>query len=559
MNLRKCFVLLAGLVCSFSLALSSAVAQTNSYKQTNLVSDTMGGAAHSDSKLINPWGIAFVPGQPFWVSDNNSGFTTLYDQNGGFQGAFTVAPPAGSSNPSTPTGIVAPPANVNFLVGGAASSFVFDTEDGTISGWTGGQSTLIAVDNSKTPSAALSAVYKGLAFLQNATGNFLLAANFRSGKVEVYDTNFHLTEVLGATAFNDPALPAVLMGSGSPGYAPFGIHTMTINGQRMVLVTYALQDAPMHDPLHIAGGGVVDLFNEDGSFARRVTADAHVNAPWGAVVPPPGFGLFAGKLLVGNFGDGTISVYDLTGGNFIDQMKDSTGAAIANASLWDMVFGGGGQSGDANTLYITAGLANEQHGLFAAITPNTTAVASGDFSIAATPPTQTISAGQTATFQVTVSGLSGFNSAITLGCSGQPVNSTCNFSQMSLSPASGGTATAMMTIATNSSPYMHGQITLGNRNGRTYAMLLPIPALALLALLLFGGARVERLAGRRWVHGLAGTLAFVIATACVLAAGGCGYNSSTAGNGTQRGMDTVVITGTSGQLSHSTSVMLTVQ
>jgi hypothetical protein len=160
---------------------------------------------------------------------------------------------------------------------------------------------------------------------------------------------------------------------------------------------------------------------------------------------------------------------------------------------------------------------------------------------------------------VTVSGLNGFNSAITLGCSGQPVNSNCSFSTTSLSPASGGTATAMMTIATNSSPYMHGQVVFGNPGERIYTLLLPIPFLALLAVLLFGGARIDRLAGRRWVHGLTGTVAILIATACVLAASGCGYNSSAAGNGTQRGTDTVMIIGTSGQLSHSTAVTRTVQ
>jgi hypothetical protein len=63
------FVLLIGTM--------SAVAQTNSYQQTNLVSDMAGASAHTDPKLINPWGIAFVHGQPFWVADNNSGFSTI--------------------------------------------------------------------------------------------------------------------------------------------------------------------------------------------------------------------------------------------------------------------------------------------------------------------------------------------------------------------------------------------------------------------------------------------------------------------------------------------------
>jgi uncharacterized protein (TIGR03118 family) len=519
-------------------------------------------AANTDPKLLNPWGIAFVPGQPFWISDNNSGFTTLYDQNGVSQGSFVVAPPAGSSNPATPTGIVAPPSGVNFIVGGQTSIFIFDTEDGTISGWTGGSSTILAVDNSKIPSPALSAVYKGLALLQGTSGNFLLAANFRSGKVEVYDTNYHQTQVFGATAFEDPALPAVPAGSGSPGYAPFGIHTVVLAGKTMVVVTYALQDAPMHDPLHIAGGGVVDLFNADGTMARRLTADSHLNAPWGVVIPPKSFGSFGanGNILVGNFGDGVINAYDAASGSFVDQLKDSTGTAITNVSLWDMVFGQGAASGDPNTMYITAGLANEAHGLFSAITANaTTPPVTGDFSISATPTSMTISAGQAAQFTVSLGGLNGFNGAVTLTCSGQPLGSTCSFTQPSLSPASGATATTTMKISTSSAPYMPAGVMAKNADGRIYAMLLAIPTFGLLGIFVLGAPREYPSSGKRWVRYLLGSVVLLIVTSCLLAAGGCGGGSSSAGTGTQRGMTTVMITGTSGSLIHSASVSLTVQ
>src|SRR6266849_1669774 len=214
--MKRFWTVVLGLACVSALPLPSAHAQTNSYKQTNLVSDTAGMAANTDAKLVNPWGIAFFPGNPFWISDNNSGFTTLYDQNGALNGSFTVASPNGSSNPATPTGIVAPPS-------GEPALFIFDKEDGTISAWTGGASTILTVDNSAIPSAATGAVYKGLALIKNTTGSFLLGTNFRSGKVEVYDTGFKQTQILGAGAFNDPAPPAVPTGSGSPGYAPFGI------------------------------------------------------------------------------------------------------------------------------------------------------------------------------------------------------------------------------------------------------------------------------------------------------------------------------------------------
>jgi uncharacterized protein (TIGR03118 family) len=560
--MRRARVLLLGLVCAHFLSTPAAQAQGNSYKQTNLVSDTTGLAPVIDPNLVNPWGICIIPGEPFWISDNASptGVTSLYNTAGAIQGAFTIAPPAGSSNPATPTGCVGNSAG-GFTLSGGSSIFIFDTEDGTISGWTGGTSSILAVDNSAKPTVATGGVYKGLALVTNSSGSFLLATNFRSGQVEIYDTTFKQTQVLGAGAFNDPAPPAVPTGSGSPGYAPFGVRAITVNNTSMIVVTYALQDTPMHDPLKIAGSGFVDLFSTNGTMVRRITADSHLNAPWGIVIPPAGFGgSLAGDLLVGNFGDGAINAYNFSTGAFIDQMKDSNGAAILNASLWDMVFGGGGaQSGDPNTMYITAGLTNEMHGLFAAITANATPPpASADFSIAASPSTLTIAAGQPAAFTVTLGGLNGFSSSVTLACSGQPLGSTCNFSPASASPASGGTATSMMTITTSSSPYNPAVRMAKNSTGGIFATLLPMPTLGLFGLLVAGKRNRQRL-GRKWFHFLAGSFALLIVAGLLLAAGGCGYNANSASNGTQRGTATVMITGTSGNLTHSATVTLTVQ
>lgn len=293
------------------MTFSPAQGQTNSYKQTNLVSDTAGLAPVKDANLINPWGICFIPGAAFWVADNNSGFTTLYSNTGALQGTFTVAPPHGSSNPATPTGCVAN-SQGGFLVGGSSSQFIFDTEDGTISGWAGAASSVLTVDNSANPTAATGAVYKGLALLSTNQGNFLLATNFRSGKVEVYNSSFQQTNLTGT--FTDPNPPAVPTESGSPGYAPFGIHVVTVNNAAMVVVTYALQDAPKHDPMNIAGSGFVDVYDQNGNFVNRVTADSHLNSPWGAVIAPASFGAFGGKLLIGNFGDGTINAFTFSGG-----------------------------------------------------------------------------------------------------------------------------------------------------------------------------------------------------------------------------------------------------
>lgn len=550
---------LLGLVCLGAFFVSSAHAQTNSYKQTNLVTaDATVTAAHTDSNLGNPWGIAFQPGLPFWISDNNAGASTLYDKNGVASQLFTVPPPTNSSNPSTPTGIVYN-ATGGFNVVGFSSVFIFATEDGTLSGWYAGNSAILAVNNSAVPSAASGAVYKGLALVTNTQGNFLLATNFRSGKVEIYDSNFNQTQVLGPGAFNDPSLPAVPANSGSPGYAPFGVKVISVNSTSMVVVTYALQDTPMHDPLHIAGAGFVDLFSTDGAMVRRITSDSHLNAPWGVVIPPAGFGSLAGDLLVGNFGDGTINAYNFATGAFIDQMKDQTGAPITNASLWDMVFDPTGTTGDPNTMYITAGLANEAHGVFAKITPNTAAAPTGDFSISASPATMTISAGQPAVFTVSVGGLNGFNSAVNLSCSGQPINSTCSFSSASVTPSSGGATTAMMTISTSSLPYNAGSKVAMNPSGGVFAMLLPIFSLGFLGLCLAGAGSSGNSAGKSRILSLTGSLALLIVATWLFAAGGCGYSGGGTGTGTQRGMTTVMITGTSGNLSHSASVSLTVQ
>ncbi len=558
-------VYLLGLVCAhlcFLFSQPAARAQANSYKQTNLVSDTQGMAPVFDANLVNPWGICIIPGDPIWIADNASptGVTSLYNTAGAKQGAFTIAPPAGSSNPATPTGCVGN-ASGGFTLGGSSSLFIFDTEDGTISGWTGSGASILAVDNSVKPTPATGAVYKGLALVTNGTGTFLLATNFRSGQVEIYDTTFKQTQVLGPGAFNDPALPAVPAGSGSPGYAAFGVHVITVGGTAMVVVSYALQDAPMHDPKKIADTGFVDLFNTNGTMVRRITADSHLNAPWGVVVPPAGFGgSLAGDLLVGNFGDGTINAFNFATGAFIDQMKDSTGAPIVNPSLWDMVFGGGGaNSGDANTMYITAGLANEMHGLFAGITANATPPAAADFSIAATPSTMAITAGQGASFTVTVGGFNGFSSAVALTCSGQPIGSSCSFSPGSVSPASGGSVMSTMSITTSSSPYNPAGLMARNPTGGVFAVLLPVTTLGFFGLFVVGKKNRGPLqAGKRSQY-LAGGVTLLLVAAFLLVANGCGYKANGMGNGTQRGTTTVMITGTSGSLSHSTSVTLTVQ
>jgi uncharacterized protein (TIGR03118 family) len=542
-SLRGLFIVA---VCALALAAAPAQAQTNSFKQTNIVSDTPGMAAHIDPDLNNPWGVAFLPNQPFQMADNQGATSRAYDRNGVSTGSFGVPSPRGSSNPSTPTGIVANLINgvvAGFNVNRATSLFIFDTEDGTISGWNGvDPDAILAVDNS-----ARGAVYKGLALVENDSGDFILATNFNSGDVEAYGASFQPTALFG-TPFVDPTLPA--------GFAPFGIHVISNN---QVVVTYAQQDAFKHDPIRAPGAGFVSLFDANGGFIRRIASQGSLNAPWGAAIAPATFGSFPGALLIGNFGDGTINAFNLTTGAFLGQLKDSNGAVITNPSLWEILFATG-TTGIPNTLYITAGLANAKHGLFAAITPDDTPAATPDFSINGTPATMTISAGQTATFNLTVGSLNGFTSAVNLTCSGLPVNSTCSFSPAaSVSPASGANVMATVSIHTSSSPYMQAGAINGNPSGLLYSMLLPIPAMGLLGTFLAESIRRRRRAGKKWILGFVSSFALFLLSAALLTASGCGYGSTSGANGTQRGTATVLITGTSGNLSHSTPVTLIVQ
>lgn len=519
-----------------------ASAQTNSYTQTNLSSDTPGNAAFTSPDLINPWGIAFIPGNPFWIADNNSGKTTLYDKTGNLLGTFTIPPPHGGSGPATPTGIVANTQG-GFNVAGISTQFIFATEDGTISGWYPTIPTaILAVDNSTH-----GAVYKGLAMVSNNGTNTLLAANFNSAAVEAYDTNFNPVTLAGT--FTDPMLPT--------GFAPFGIHVI---GGNQVLITYAQQDSAKHDPVHAAGAGYASLFDTQGNFVRRVASQGNLNAPWGATIAPSTFGMFQGALLIGNFGDGTINAFDLNSGNLLGQLQDAHGNVITNASLWELLFDPSGQTGNPNTLYITAGLNNEQHGLFAAITANNTSQpTTADFSLAASPTSLTISAGQPAAFMLSVTALDGFNSAVTFSCSGEPANSSCSFSPNTVTPNGANAVTTSLTIATNSNPYRPAVKRAVFGMTGTW---IPLSGLGLLGMVVVETRRRRRLVRRFWWRWISYACGFVLLLGIFAGISGCGGGSSASmsgGNGTQRGASTVVITATSGSLSHSASVSLTVQ
>ena len=337
------------------VVLAPAPAQAALFGVTNLVSDGFVPAATIYPSLVNPWGVAASPTGPFWVSDNGTGVSTLYNTAGAkIPLTVTIPTAAGGTGPASPTGQVFN-GTTGFQVssGGktAKAVFLFATEDGTISGWAPSvapTTALLAVDNS---TMGAGAVYKGLTVGTVGGSSFLYAADFRNGLVEKFDSSFKLVG-----SFTDPGVAA--------GFAPF--NTQVLNGN--LYVTYALQNSSKHDNVDGSGNGYVDEFSLDGTLIKRlVTGTSALNSPWGLAIAPASFGALAGDLLVGNFGDGTISAFDPTSGAFAGKLLGADSNPLVLGDLWALTVGNGGAGGDPNKVYFTAGLQDEAHGLFGSI------------------------------------------------------------------------------------------------------------------------------------------------------------------------------------------------
>jgi uncharacterized protein (TIGR03118 family) len=327
------------------------------FLQTNLVSDISGIARFTDPNLVNPWGLSYAPTGPFWVSDNGSGLSTLYNGQGTPQSLVVNIPSPFSGQSGTPTGTVFNGTS-GFVVSqngvSGPAAFLFVTEDGTLAGWNPKVSlnnAIQVVDNSANPTPGDGAVYKGLTMGTDPDGRTLLyATNFRAGTIDVFDSQFRPTGVGGS--FTDPNIPA--------GFAPFDI--ANINGK--LYVTYAKQDAEKHDDVAGAGNGYVDVFNTNGQLLQRLISNGPLNSPWGLALAPENFGKFGGDLLVGNFGDGHINAFNPHTGAFLGTLTDPLGNPIAIGGLWSLKFGNGGQAGPTTTLFFSAGIGGENHGLF---------------------------------------------------------------------------------------------------------------------------------------------------------------------------------------------------
>jgi len=321
-------VLLVGFISSMAMA---------QYTMTNLTSDLTGKAKYTDALLKNPWGLAYSPDAPFWVSDEASGWSTLYAGTGAPQSLQVVIPPISGKGPGTPTGIVYN-GSQEFAIDSWVSVFLFATLDGTISGWSSFSPTE-ALIGAKNPGAS----YTGLAITNKPSDNFLFAADAANNKVDIYNGTFGLV-----SSFTDPKIPA--------GFAPFGIQD--INGQ--VYVSYAATSG--------GGGGYIDIFTEAGVLVKHFAQGKPLNQPWGFAVAPANWGTLSGTLLItNNTANGTINGYNLTTGKLVGTMQNAKGKNIIINGIWGIEFGGGSASnGKTTQLFYTAG-PNDADGYFGVI------------------------------------------------------------------------------------------------------------------------------------------------------------------------------------------------
>jgi uncharacterized protein (TIGR03118 family) len=338
---RRMVMLTLALGLALVLVSSPAVAQ---YQLTNLSSNQIKQARHDDPLLVNAWGLVHAPGSPWWISDNNSGWSTLHDAQGNLlQGLKVLIPTAGENGPGSPTGIVFN-GSQEFQVQGWASIFLFATMDGTISGWapqSNFNQAIVAVNN-----ASKGSMYTGLAISSNASGSHLYAADMAHDRVDMFDGSFKLVK-----SFTDASLPA--------DFAPFGIQD--IDGQ--VYVTFASVSGK--------SGGFVEVFKEDGTPARStpLIQGAPLNQPWGIALASKNFGPLSNTLLISNnTNTGTINAFNGVSGQLVGAVKDANGKVIEIDQLWGIGFGDGtGKNGGVKQLFFTAGPSNNLAGTFGVI------------------------------------------------------------------------------------------------------------------------------------------------------------------------------------------------
>jgi uncharacterized protein (TIGR03118 family) len=540
---------LAVLACVATTAYLGANAQA--FKVANIISDGSVPATTTDANFINPWAIS--ASSTWWINAQATGFSYVVPAAGTI--SFKVIVPAASGVPTAtglPAGIVTTAgASSGMLLPSNATkaSFIFSTLDGTIAGWNSKLGTANAVSQIVVNNSSAGASYPGLAMLTVSGTSDLLAANFGTGNaIEVYDSAFKPAKLAGS--FVDPTLPA--------GYSPFSVHVIGTQ----VFVAYALRStaAPFRT-VNGSGNGAVSIFDTAGNFVARAVTGGNLNAPWGVAIAPASFGIFSGDLLIGNFGDGLINVYDPKTYSYLGQLMDATGKPLAYASLWELLPGGTAvagttavSAGDTSTVYFTAGLAGETHGLFGGISNGTTTGSTPTFGFSAGTGTASVTAGSSAQAIISVAPANAFAGTVTLACSGLPVGATCTFSPTQLSVAATASSTATVTIQTTKATAALEQphVRRTHAVGITSALLLPFASV-----LIFRRRRTFGNAGN--ALRLLGVLLVFVATSGVIV--GCSDNgmATPIATPTPAGTSTVVVTATSGAISQQASIALTVK
>ena len=551
LNPRRVLPLAAAAILLGSFAASPLQAQiAGTYTVTNLVSDGSVPATTIDANFINPWAIS--ASGTWWINTAGTGFSYIVPGNTALSTFGTIngkvgVPPASGLTTATglPAGIVTTGGATGMIMpapNSAKASFLFSTLDGTISAWNSklttaaGTLTTTLINNS-----AAGASYPGITIYNTATTSVILAANFGAGRsIEAYDSTFAPTHLAGS--FTDPNLPS--------NYAPFSIHIL--NGK--IYVAYTTRGAN-NQPAGGPGVGILDVFDTTGAFVARAITGGNLNDPWGVAIAPTGFGIFGGSLLVGNFGDGHINAYDPTTFAFKGQLADGTGKALSYPSLWELLPGGTippngtASGGDTSTVYFTAGLANEAHGLFAGIANSTSATGSANFGFSTGDKALTIPAGTSGQTIISVAPTNNFSGTVNLACTGLPANSTCLFTPASITASAAAPSTATLIITTTKGsarliPYLRGAHT----TTITAALLLPFASI-----LAFYRRRSPLSASPLRLL----SMGIMLATLGLIA--GCSSNSPAATPPTPTGTSQVTVTATSGAITQSTTIAVTVQ
>lgn len=532
----------AALLFATAFSLTASAQTGGAYKVTNLVSDGSVAAAVTDTNFINPWAIS--ASGTWWISTAGTGYDYVISSTTGAISFKVIVPAAATPNTANgfPSGAVTTGGTAGMILpNGTKASFIFSTLDGTISGWNSKLGTANALSQVVINNSSTGASYTGLAIINTATASYILAPNFASGKIEIYDSTFKSTTLTGS--FTDPGLPS--------GYSPFSVHVL--NNQ--VYVAYAVRSAtaPFHT-VDALGNGLVDVFDISGNFVARVATGGNLNSPWGVAFAPANFGIFGGSLLIGNFANGMINAYAPTAPYaYRGQLTDGTGKPLTYASLWELLAGATAvgnttavSGGDPNSVFFSAGLAGESHGLFAQISNDTTTAGTPSYGVSATAPVLTVTDGSSVQTTINIAPTYKFSGTVSFACTGLPVAATCVFSPAQVSATANAPASTTVTIHTAKftaavQPPSHGVSRI------LFAFLLPFVS-------------IPAFYRRRSAHrtGLLHLAVFCgVAFASLAAVMGCGNVPLPAS--TPTGSSQVVVTATSGSVTQSTTIGLTVQ